>query len=386
MYSVSSTFLSTLKNPVHTFRSKMVVLDTNFQPIKEFLDSGVQTNDTTSIMVDGSVDVDVTRLTRRTFTATVLNPDAIWSPRSDWGGLFYVNRLIRVYRGIDFGDYSELVPVGTFMIDNADTAVERNMSVVTLSGSDLWKKFGKSMFPRAKTWAAGTKINTIIDSIADAVGIQYRNIDPLSSRATADKEVDKKFAVEQGDNRGEALAKLCKDNGIDVYFDPLGRLTTQDMATVKDRSVVYSYDPDMNNNLVTVKSSYTDDNLYNTVLVLGTKDKDNVIVARVRDTDPTSPTNINRLGERVFKYESENIGTQTKGNAVAESLFYKHVLVNEDITLEVVCNPAYEGNDVIHVDERGFSQLNANYRLKAFTVPLSASRQTLRLLREIRLT
>jgi len=364
----------------------MVVLDTNFQPIKEFLDSGVQTNDTTSIMVDGSVDVDVTRLTRRTFTATVLNPDAIWSPRSDWGGLFYVNRLIRVYRGIDFGDYSELVPVGTFMIDNADTAVERNMSVVTLSGSDLWKKFGKSMFPRAKTWAAGTKINTIIDSIADAVGIQYRNIDPLSSRATADKEVDKKFAVEQGDNRGEALAKLCKDNGIDVYFDPLGRLTTQDMATVKDRSVVYSYDPDMNNNLVTVKSSYTDDNLYNTVLVLGTKDKDNVIVARVRDTDPTSPTNINRLGERVFKYESENIGTQTKGNAVAESLFYKHVLVNEDITLEVVCNPAYEGNDVIHVDERGFSQLNANYRLKAFTVPLSASRQTLRLLREIRLT
>lgn len=364
----------------------MVVLDTNFNPVYEFLDSGVKSNDATRTMVDGSVDVDVTRQTRRTFTASVLNPDSIWSPRSDWGGLFYVNRLIRLYRGIDFGSATEMVPVGTFMIDNADVAVERNMSMVVLSGSDLWKKLSKSMFPRAKTWAEGTAINTVIDAIADAVGIQYRNLDPLTSRVAADRELSKKFSVEQGDNRGDALAQLCKSYAIDVYFDTLGRLTTQDFRRPGDTAVVYTYDPADNNNLITIKSSYTDSNLYNSVLVLGTKDKDNIIVARVRDTDSTSVTNITRLGERVFKYESDNIGTQAVANTTAESLFYKHVLINEDITLETICNPAYEGNDVIHVDEREFSQLNGNYRLKAFTVPLSSSRQTLRLLREIKLT
>lgn len=364
----------------------MVVLDTDFNPVYEFLDAGYSTNDATATMIDGSVDADATRLTRRTFTASVMNPEGIWSPRSDWGGLFYVNRLVRLYRGIDFGGDTEMVPVGTFMIDMADVAVERNMSMVVLSGSDLWKKLGKSMFSRAKTWAAGTNINTVIDFIADAVGVQYRNLDPLSSRDTADKQLSKKFSVEEGDNRGEALGKLCKSYGIDVYFDTLGRLTTQDFRKPGDSEVVYTYDPTDNNNLITVKSTYTDDNLYNTVLVVGTKDKDNVIIARVKDTDPSSPTNISRLGERVYKYESDQIGTQAVANQTAQRLFYRHVLINEDITLETICNPAYEGNDVIHVDEREFSQLNGNYRLRAFTVPLSSSRQTLRLLREIKLT
>jgi hypothetical protein len=386
VYAVSSSFLNALKSPVHTFRSKMVVLDTDFNPVYEFVDAGYQTNDTTSIMVDGSVDIDVTRLTRRTFTATVLNPSGIWSPRSDWGGLFYVNRLVRMYRGIDYGSGQEMVPVGTFLIDHADVAVERNMSVVVLSGSDLWKKFGKSMFPRNKTWASGTSINTIITYIADQAGVTRLNLDPLSSRAASDREIGKDFSVEQGDNRGEALAELCKAYAIDIYFDPDGRLTTQDFQTPGDKAVVFEYDPTMNNNLITVKSSYSDDNLYNSVLVIGTKDKDNVVISRVRDTDPTSVTSVDRIGERVFKYESDKIGTQALADKTAESLFYKHVLVNEDITLESICNPAFEGNDVVHVDEREFSQLNSNFRLRAFTVPLSSSRQTLRLLREIRLT
>lgn len=386
MQAVSTAFINALRSPVHTFRSRMEVMDTDFAPVKVFEDQGSTTVDPTTVLIDGSIDVDTTRLTRRTFTATVLNPDALWSPQSDWGGLFYVNRIVRFYRGIDFGGAVEMVPVGTFLIDSAEVAVERNMSIVVLSGTDLWKKFSKSMFPRAKTWAAGTNINTVITDMATAAGVTRRNLDPLTSRAAADRELSKKFSVEQGDNRGEALAALCKAYSIDVYFDTTGRLTTQSFLTPGDRAVVYTYDPTDNNNLLTIKSAYTDEKLYNSVLVLGTKDKDNIVVARVRDTDPNSETSVARIGERVLKYESENIGTQALANSTAESLFYKNVLINEDITLETICNPAFEGNDVIHVDEREFSQLNRNYRLKAFTVPLSTSRQTLRLLREIKLT
>lgn len=384
MYNVTPNFISALQGPGHTMRVHVDVLDTDFNIVYQFRDIGVQTDDATDILVDGNVDVDITRLTRRTFTANFLNPDGIWSPGSDWGGVFYVNRVIRIWRGISYGtDAEELVPIGTFLIDHADTAVERNMSLVVLTGSDLWKKFTKSMFSQNKTWAAGTSYNTIIAYIADQAGVTRLNLDPLSSRATADKQTAKKFSVEQGDNRGEAIALLCKNAGIDVFFDPLGRLTTEDLRTPGSKSVVYTYDPDDNNNLITVKSSYTDANLYNSVLVLGTADKDNIIVSRVRDTDPTSVTSVDRIGERVFKYESDDIGTQTVADTVAEQLFYKHVLINEDITLETICNPAFEGNDVIKVRETTFSGLNKNYRLKAFTVPLSTSRQSIRLLREV---
>lgn len=364
----------------------MDVLDTDFRVVIQFKDIGAASGDTTDILIDGNVDVDVTRLTRRTFTANVLNPDGVWSPGSDWGGLFYVNRLIRLWRGIDYGNSSELVPIGTFMIDNADVAVERNMSVVILSGSDLWKKFGKSVFGGTQTWAAGTSINTIISWVADVAGVTRLNLDPLNSRDAGDKITSKTYVGERGDNRGEFIAKLCADNGIDVYFDALGRLTTQDFSAPGDKAVVYTYDPDANNNLLTVKASYTDENLYNAVLVIGTKDKDNIVTYRVRDTDPTSVTNVDRIGERVFIYETEAIGTTAMARKVAESLFYKKVLINEDITLETLCNPAYEGNDVIRVRENDFSGLNRTFRIRAFTVPMSTSKQSIRLLREIKLT
>ena len=362
----------------------MDVLDTNFSTVAQFKDIGTTgITDSTDVLVDGNVDVDTTRLTRRTCSANVLNPSGIWSPGSDWGGTFYVNRLIRFWRGIDYGDASELVPIGTFMIDSADVDVERGMSVVTLSGSDLWKKFSKSSFPKAKTWAIGTTLNTIISYVASQAGVTRLRLDPLSSRASTERDLSKAFVVEQGDNRGEALARLATAYGIDIYFDTLGYLTTQDFSKPGDKAVVYTYDPDANNNLVTVKASYTDENLYNSVLVIANK---GTITYRVRDTDATSVTSVNRIGERIFIYENEDITTLALATKVGDKLFYKKVLINEDITLETICNPAFEGNDVIAVREVDFTGLNSVYRIKAFTVPLSTSRQTIRLLREINLS
>lgn len=386
MYTISPTFVAALKSPGHTMRVHMDVLDTDFNVVEQFRDIGNPSGDATDILVDGNVDVDVTRLTRRTFTANTLNPSGVWSPGSDWSGTFYVNRLIRLWRGIDYGTGYEMVPIGTFMIDSADVAVERNMSVVVLSGSDLWKKFGKSVFPATRTWAVGDSINTIITYIANQAGVTRLNLDPLASRVAGDKVTTRKFTVEQGDNRGEAIAGLCKAYGIDVYFDTLGRLTTQDFRTPGDQAVVYTYDPTDNNNLLTIKAAFTDENLYNSVLVVGTANKDAIVRYRVRDTSAVSVTSVNRIGERVFIYESDNIGTITLARTAAERLFYQKVLINEDITLETICNPAFEGNDVIKVRETEFSKLNLNFRIKAFTVPLSTSKQSIRLLREIRLT
>lgn len=362
----------------------MDVLDTDFNIVQQFHDVAYG-NDSTDILIDGNVDVDTTRLTRRTFTATVLNPDGVWSPGADWGGTFYVNRLIRLWRGIDYGSGVELLPIGTFLIDSADVIVERSMSMVQLGGSDLWKKFGKSAFPKNRSWAAGVNINTVIRDIAGASGVTRLNLDPLASRASGEQQLSKKFSVEQKDNRGEVLDRLAKSYGLDIYFDPLGRLTTNDFSSRADNAVVYYYGPSRNNNLISVRAAFTDDNLYNAVLVIGTGDKSNVVTYRVRDTDPTSVTSVNDIGERVFIYETDDISSEAVARKSAESLFYKKCLVNEDITLDTICNPAFEGNDVIHVREKEFSKLDSAFRIKAFTVPMSTSKQSLRLLREIRL-
>lgn len=375
-------------------RVHMDVLDTNFNVVAQFHDVGDHSSDAEDILSDGNVDVDVTRLTRRTFTATVLNPDGIWSPGSDWGGTFYVNRIVRFWRGIDYGSSqghddagsTEMVPIGTFMIDSADVMVERGMSVVTLSGSDLWKKFTKSAFQNAQSWDTGTNLNTIITAIASQAGLTIYNLDPLNSRVAGDKVLGAPFEVERGDNRGEALGRLCSGSGIDIFFDPLGRLTTEDFKTPGSAAVVYTYDPDDNNNLITMKASYTDEHLYNAVLVIGTGDKDNIVTYYVSDTSPLSVTSVSRIGERLLVYETDTISSASVAHSTAIRLFYQHVLINEDITLEVICNPAFEGNDVIRLREADFTSMDQTFRISAFTVPMSTSRQTIRLLREIKLT
>jgi hypothetical protein len=136
--------------------------------------------------------------------------------------------------------------------------------------------------------------------------------------------------------------------------------------------------------MLSVRATYKDDNLYNSVLVIGTGGKDPVIATK-KDTDPTSVTNIDRIGERVLKYETDDISTQDAANESARTLFYKNILLTEDIALDAICNPALDGNDVIAVREGEFAKLNGRYRVRGLTVPLASTRQTLRLLRNINL-
>lgn len=137
----------------------------------------------------------------------------------------------------------ELVPIGTFYIDNADVVVERNMSVVVLSGTDLWKKFNKAQFTVPRVWAAGTTINQVITDMATAAGVDFSRItlDPLTSRATNEKTLNNKLKAEIGDSYNDVLSKVIDSFGLDVYFDPLGTLVSQDMRNPIDQEVVFRY-------------------------------------------------------------------------------------------------------------------------------------------------
>src|SRR5688500_12731481 len=125
MWNTSQTFNSRMGESVLEIRVKCEVLDTDFNPILVISGGGPD-----KAIIDGTVDLDVSRGTRRTLTMSFLNEDAEFSPTSEWGGLLYVNRLIRLHRGLvvsQQGDV-EYVPIGTFMVDKTETLVERGMS------------------------------------------------------------------------------------------------------------------------------------------------------------------------------------------------------------------------------------------------------------------
>jgi hypothetical protein len=385
MWPVSDKFKTELNKPVHTVAMRVDLLDTDFRPVQSL--TGYQTgSDTTSAVVDGSVSLDVSRGSRRTVQLTVLNPDGIYTPDGSFGadtdpdGFFYVNRLIRVWRGVKYNDGTEeLVPVGTFMVDNADVTVERGMSVVTITGSDLWKKLSKSQFGSPVSYTSGTSLNTIIAGLATEAGVTAMNLDPLPDRTATGKRINTEIAFEADDIRGDVLQKLATDYGLDIFFDPMGTLVSEDFRNPELREVAWVFGP-QDTMAYSIRSSFTDDRLYNHVVVTGTAASKTdppgpVYVAEVKDTDPASPTSIDKIGDRVYRLESGVLGTQDEVDQAALSLFYTVFLLSNKVEMDAVCNPALEGNDLVWVQETRFSEIDKRFLIGTLEVPLTSSQQ-----------
>lgn len=243
MQTVTTAFIEELRQPVFQLRVRIDVLDGAGNPVSGgvFNDVGYS-SDSTSNLIDGSVDVDVTRPARRTFNATLLNKYGEWSPSANWSGLFYVNREVRLWRGVVYKDgTSELVPIGTFLIDHADVLVERNMSTVVLSGTDRWKRVSKALTVTPRNWVAGTPINTVFTDILSTIALADYSLDTLATRSTDQKNLNQKLSMELGDSYGDVLWKLSSDYGLDMYFNPMGVFTTQDLTNPNDQAVVFTF-------------------------------------------------------------------------------------------------------------------------------------------------
>lgn len=380
MWTISTGFKEALRSPVQEVRARLEILDTDFKPVLAIGGGGPDKG-----IIDGIVDLDVSRGTRRTAVISLLNENGEFSPTSQWGGIFYVNRLIRAYRGLVVGNEVEYVPIGTFMIDKTETIVERGMSSVVLSGSDLWKKFTKAQYVEPTTYAKGTLLNTLISQIADESGVTKLVLDPLSSRTASSDRLQAAISFEKGDTKGDALIQICNNYSIDIYFDPMGTLITEDLRSPASRATVWSYGyTDQSPELAYLIRSVTDDErLYNHVHVTGTADEENIYTAERMDTDPLSPTNIDRIGDRVYRMSSGVLASQESVNLAATSLFFSTRIIGQTVNLEAICQPAIEGNDVVEVIEPTYTDLATRFIVQTMTIPMLTSRQKISMKRVI---
>ena len=390
MWNVSQEFRQQLRNPNQQIASKATLLDSSFREIPDgdFFTAGA--NDFQDFIVDGNVDIDRDRGTRRTGELTILNRNGNFTPDgsiNDYEGRFYVNRIVRLYRGVvPAGGTALYAPIGTFMVDSIDTLVERNMSVVNLTLSDLWKKLEKSIATRTHTYPVDTHINDIIKDQAAKAGADFPlapAIDTLtgSFRDYESRHLTRKLTIERGESRGQFLKDLANRYGIDIYFDQQGRLTTNDRKDPKDASEVWHFysstDPTRFGMLHAVRRTISDDGFYNHVFVIGLGDPKNPVFYEAKNNDPTSPANIDRLGDRVKILENQNWTKQSMVNEAGRRLWDRRYNLFEEVVIDTICNPALEADDVIRIEEP-LAKLNSLYRIKALNIPLTTSKQTIR--------
>jgi hypothetical protein len=386
--------------------SMVELLDTDFRSVEGgTIFSADQEDEITNFISDGSIDVDTTRGTRRTSELTLLNPTADFTPsmrNDDWDGKLYLNRMVRIWRGLYYAGQPLYIPVGTFLVDNIDVIVEQNMSLVNLTMSDRWKMIQKSFYGANRKYLKNTLYTDIISDMLQAAQINLNGrfgavIDNLHGRDPDDRRTNVNIVFKTGDSRGEKLKEMCDRWDIDAYFDPMGIFRAEDRRDARDKNTVWTFksspiDEDGHNGgLVSLTRSFNDDNLYNHVIVVGTGGQDGerkkrTIRATRENNNPFSVTNIDRIGDRVYLFQSDKISTQNEANRALNRAWRLRFQLSESIEAKVISNPALEGDDVVRIVETEHAKLDDTYRLQRFDVPLVSSLQTITAVNIIRET
>ena len=372
MRPVSAGFAAAVRSSGQTRVGRATALDANLDVVAE-LDA-----------VEGSVSIDADR--RRSCSVRIANPDGRWTP-SGPGDPLFPNGLLRLERGLLVEGNPELVSLGIFVIDRPAIDVRPAGSTLDVSGQDRVKLASKSRFTVPETYAAGTPIAEIVQTIAAAAGMGqtlYR-LDDGGSVLGADR------TFETNDDRWPAIAQLANDYALVAYIDADGYLVLERAVTpdtLPPSSFAFTRGAD--GVMLQITKGWNDDRLYNHVRVIGQSSDLPPVMAEARDLNPSSPAynpidGTGPIGDRLYEYSSPMIRSIEQAQDVADAMLLDVALVQEELTIPSVVHPALEVADAVDVVE-DLSATADTYLIDTLTLPLASGAMTMtaRKLRDLR--
>ncbi|MEV7364240.1 DUF5047 domain-containing protein [Streptomyces sp. NPDC091299] len=308
----------------------------------------------------GSVTVDRSQAIRRTCTVTVADPTLI--PRTPTDQLATYGALLRISRGIDYGDgTSELVPLGVFRLDSVDGDV--NDGPVNLQGKDLSAVIADDKFTAPYT-ATGTVVTSITALITRSI--------PDAQIATTISDIS--IGTRSWDYEGDAWAacqEIAAAAGAEVYPTADGTFTITSLPDLLSTPPVWDVASGEGGVYIRATRGMTSDRVYNGVLARGENTADNVapVSALVVDNDVNSPTYWGGpFGKRVTFYTSPTLTTVGACTAAATLQLAIARTPNASGDIASLPNPALEPGDVLRVAHPdGTRELQ---QVASFSVPL----------------
>lgn len=258
----------------------------------------------TERLIGGSVNLSFDRAERRSISGLqIANDDDILS--YDPNGFWY-DKILKLYRGIRFTyqgeDYEYEAQVGEFEIDRI--VAPRFPNVLTITGRDHTKRLLNDKFAEATTFTAGSKVDTVVKSIAQNGGIFKFRLGVGSLTLGADLTLDADTP------RWDAIVKATQPYGVTAYFSGDGYLVTERTTDVSTSPpfIIFGSTSDTDG-ATTAERSVTDTGIFNDLVVRSSNaDAETTGLApmsRWQNNDPDSSTSITRIGRRSQSYESE---------------------------------------------------------------------------------
>lgn len=338
---------------------RVEILNSNYSVFKSYDNLGV---------ISGSVGVDSTRAERRSFELVLDNSEHDLDIQPN--GLWY-DKIIRIWRGVEWVDEdgvydSYMVRIGDFLIDSADT--QNFPDEVHIQGRDFTKKLLTSKFKLATTFTQGRPIEQIITTIAINGGIPSTKINIPPTGQISGKD----WSFERDVARWDAMDQIAVNYNWELYFDGNGILVMRRFQDPVLSPTKYSFLTGEFGNLVQFTKSMNDTMMYNSVVVTGESQNTLPVYAIAENHEPSSPTAIERIGERVYTYTSSFIYTFEQAQQVANAFLSIHSLEAFEVTLESICFPWLEGADIIEfIDPSPAPGDPTRFLLSSFSIPLA---------------
>lgn len=319
-------------------------------------------------VTEGSVSVDSTRDVRRNLDITFHDADDQMGFGPDE---FWYDKIIKPYRGVQSpdGQYAWVTPLGEFMIDKITRPHFPSLMQVTCR--DLTKKLLLNKLTETTTFSAGAKVEDVISAVASNGGIVKMNL------AITDKTLAYDITFDRGTDRWKIITDLAESINHEVFFDNFGNMTLRPYIDPISSPLTMTFNTGANGNLVSYSRQTEDSRLYNHVVVYGDNANAPMVFAEAENTEPSSPTNIARLGRRTYTYASQFITDNTQALAVAQRFLSRVALEQYDISMESFVLPWLEGGDAIKIILPNTATYEpTRFILPQFTIPLGLAPQS----------
>ncbi|MFD5451666.1 LamG-like jellyroll fold domain-containing protein [Streptomyces sp. NPDC127100] len=255
--------------------------------------------------------------------------------------------------------------IGEFLIDKIDEGRFPRQTKVT--GRDFAKKCLTAKLPVAMTFDKDTPIETLIRSMAANAGIRKFLL------PTTGVVVGEGADFDQGTERWNVMSKICETSAYELFFNADGYLVMRKQLDPTTSPISLTLQTGQLGNLVDWSKSTTDTEVYNRVICMSESSDSTVLpfYGEASNTDATSPTSIQRLGERTWIYTSSFFTSNAQCAETAQQFLSVKGLESYEVSFEHLVFPWLEAGEILEfLDPDAAAYDPTRFLLSTFSIPL----------------
>lgn len=313
----------------------------------------------------GAVQVDRRRSVWRTLSGlSVADADGSLTP-TDIEDLLspFAQNYIAPYRGIVIDGVTRLAPLGLFTIQRAEPTTTEQGTVVSLDTTGLAGRIASLTLEAPYTTAAADVAEAVRSLITSRWASAPLDLDTVGFTAAP-------ITLDVGADPWRAAQQIVAAAGSDLAEDSDGFIRIRPVPNPVDLTADITYGAGANPVLKHVRPFDLKDAYSGVTVIAENSSLSTAIAVTLWDTDPTSATNVERIGKRARPVSMPSIGSAAQAEAAAAGELRRQSGYAAEVELEVLPNAAHEPGDGVGVELTNFSSVLA---LDAFTVPLAVS-------------